>query len=206
MNTDNMNFFVLLHSEDHDTLPRIEDIPDTIRNNSKEWELGEGVAVKQWFPENAIFSLSEDFGSELTDSIPNVSNLLFVSEQLKSFMEDHSEANIEFLPIKIQDQEDKPIEESYYLMNLLEVVDCIDLEKSEYSVSAVDPSSILFLDLLVLDKTRISDKNKIFRLKGKPELIIIREDLAQAIIESKYTGMMLVDLEEFNNSGLGFMF
>ncbi|WP_370451761.1 imm11 family protein [Corallococcus sp. CA031C] len=88
-------------------------------------------------------------------AIPNSLNLLFASERLKGFLEERSDARIEFLPIKLLDQKDRLVPEPYSLLNVLGVVECVDLEKSKYMRSAIDPNFIARFFLLVLDEDRI---------------------------------------------------
>ncbi|QSQ20742.1 hypothetical protein JY651_36755 [Pyxidicoccus parkwayensis] len=192
-----MNFLPWLSDDEDDAFAWVTYAPNTLRNEPKEWELHEGVSVRHWFPKNVIFPLADDWGIELTDSIPNSLNLLFASERLKVFLEEHSGARIEFLPIQLQNQKDRLVPEPYYLLNLLEVVECVDLEKSKFRRSAMDPEFIAWFNHLVLDEARIPPQAKLFRLKEKPNLILVREDLAQTIIDADYNGMMFLYLEEY---------
>ena len=153
--------------------------------------------MQRWFPREVTFPLAEDRGIELTDSIPNSLNLFFASERLKSFLMEHAGARIEFLPIQLRDQKDRLVPEPHYLLNLLEVLGCVDLEKSKYRRSEIDPDFIARFYLLVLDEKRVPPQAKLFRLKEKPNLILVREDLAQALVNEDFTGMMFLDLKEY---------
>lgn len=192
-----MKFLPWLSDDENDAFAWVTYAPNALRNKPQEWELHEGVPVKRWFPERVIFPLSEERGIELTDAIPNTLKLLFASERLRGFLEEHSGASMEFLPIQLQDQKDKLVPEPYSILNLLEVVECVDLEKSKYRRSEIDPNFIARFYLLVLDEARIPPQARFFRLKEKPNLIMVREDLAQALVDGDYTGMMFLDLEEY---------
>nr|WP_158622310.1 DUF1629 domain-containing protein [Corallococcus sp. CA047B] len=168
-----------------------------MRKEPKEYELHEGVTVQRWYPANVTFPLAEDRGLELTDSIPNTLDLIIASERLKQFLEANAGARMEFLPARLLDQKDRIVPEPFYVLNLLEVVECVDLEKSQYERSVMDPTFIAWFSLLVLDAARIPPQAKLFRLKEKPDLILIREDLAQVLVNEDYTGMMFLELEEY---------
>lgn len=192
-----MNFLPWLNDDENDAFAWVTYAPNSLRNEPKEWELHEGVPVQRWFPKEVTFPLAEDWGIELTDSPPNSLNLIFASERLKLFLHEHAGARVEFLPIRFQDQKDRLVPEPYFIMNLLEVVECVDLEKSKFRRSEMDPNFIATFYLLVLDEKRIPPQAKLFRLKEKPNLILVREDLAQALVNADFTGMMFLDLEEF---------
>ncbi|RKH26648.1 hypothetical protein D7Y13_20315 [Corallococcus praedator] len=168
-----------------------------MRKEPKEYELHEGISVQHWYPASVIFPLTENRGLELTDSVPNTLNLIIVSERLKRFLEANAGARMEFLPVQLRDQKGRLVPEPYFILNLLEVVECVDLEKSQFERSAIIPSFIAWFSLLVVDPARIPPEAKLFRLKEKPNLILIREDLAQVLVNEDYTGMMFLELEEY---------
>lgn len=192
-----MNYYPWLPDDEDSSFAWLMDAPNVLRSHPDEYLLYRGVPVKSWFPENPTFYVSKTYGCELTDSLPNPINLYFASERLKAFMEEHSGANLEFLPIRLLDQKERPIREPYYIMNLLDTADCVDLEKSKFRRSEISPEFIMKFYLLVLDESRIPKDKKLFRLKEKPNLIITREDLAQEILDSDFNGMMFQELEEY---------
>ncbi|MBJ6761551.1 hypothetical protein JGU66_12310 [Myxococcaceae bacterium JPH2] len=191
-----MNYYPWLNAEDS-SFAWIMATPNVLANNPDEYLLYRGVSVKSWFPASPTFYLSKGRGMELTDSIPNAVNLCFTSARLKTFMEEHSGASLEFLPVRLLDQKERPVQEPYYLMNLLDTLDCVDLEKSKFERAVIDPSLIMTFFLLVLDESRIPEDKKLFRLKESPELIIIREDLAQGILDTDHNGMMFLEMHEY---------
>ncbi|CAM3234417.1 hypothetical protein G4177_21685 [Corallococcus sp. ZKHCc1 1396] len=192
-----MSFRPWLSDDENDAYAWITYAPSALRKEPKEYELHKGITVQHWYPVNVTFPLAEDRGLELTDSIPNTLGLIIVSERLKRFLEANAGAHMEFLPARLLDQKDRLVPEPYFILNLLEVVECVDLEKSQYERSAIIPSFIAWFSLLVVDPARIPPEAKLFRLKEKPNLILIREDLAQVLVNEDYTGMMFLDLEEY---------
>jgi hypothetical protein len=192
-----MNYYPWLSDDEDASFAWLMDVPNVMRNHPDEYLLHRGVSVKSWFPEEPIFHLAGERGMELTDSLPNALNLIFTSTRLKAFMEKHSGANLEFLPIRIRDHKERLVQEQYYIMNLLDTMDCVDLEKSKFSRSAMNPERIMTFYLLVLDESRIPKEKKIFRLKEKPDLVIVREDLAQDILDADYNGMTFLEMEEY---------
>jgi hypothetical protein len=68
------------------------------------------------------------------------------------------------------------LEKSYYFMNILNRVDCFDLEKSEYTTDKEYLSVITKVKKIYLDSSRVRDR-QIFRIKQDSFLIIISENL-----------------------------
>lgn len=191
-----MNYFPWLEDDEDSSLAWLNYVPNALRDLPEEFELHRGIPVQRWFPRDVTFPMAQDRGIELADSLPNALNLIFVSERMKGFLQERSGARIEFLPIRVKDQKKRLVPGPYYIMNLLDMVECVDLEKSKFRRSSIEPEFIFHVYQLVLDESRIPNDAKLFRLKEKPDLFIVRQDLAQELIDAGFKGMMFQDLEE----------
>lgn len=186
--------------EDDDSLAWIEKHPDEIRK--KIYRLNKGMSVNHWnqgdwFPDDIIYDISPDKGIKMADAVPNYSSLLFVSECLKCLLEKESDANFEFLRIGVRNKKGHTIKEDYFIANLLDSVECVDKGKSDFRMDSIIKSQVDIFKLLVLDESKLEKNIKIFRLKEKMNLIIIREDLAQKIKDEGCTGVAFSNLDEY---------
>jgi hypothetical protein len=191
-----MRYYPWDHDHDNPLHAWLTYAPNALVDEPKEYEIFDGIPAQRWFPRDVVFELADDHGIELTDAIPNSLNLYLVSERFKVFLEKWSEASIEFLPIRIRNQKGRLETDNYYIMNLLGTVGCVDLEKSKFRRSAMEPERIFRFYLLVLNEALIPPSTKLFRLKEQPNIIIAREDLVQKILNEGFSGVVFQEMEE----------
>lgn len=123
--------------------------------------------------------------------IGNLYSLPIVSELIaKTIMNDNFN-DIELIEVKVNMKTDL----KYYFLNILNVIDCIDLEKSIYKLYI--PDIILFdsIDRLVIDTTKI--KNDIFRIKGLLYKIIVSEKLKNELENLNLDEIEFMPIEDF---------
>lgn len=123
--------------------------------------------------------------------IENLYSLPIVSELIaKTIMNDNFN-DIELIEVKVNMKTDL----KYYFLNILNVIDCIDLEKSIYKLYI--PDIILFdsIDRLVIDTTKI--KNDIFRIKGLLYKIIVSEKLKNELENLNLDEIEFMPIEDF---------
>lgn len=130
-----------------------------------------------------IIPLYEEDGIKLCDAIPTYGGELIITEKLKSVFEKQSGANFEYYPVKIKDKKGRVFEESYYLAHLLDIHDCLDLDKSLYRMDAIIKNEIDRFAQIVLDENKLNPEKKMFRIKHKPSMILVTEDLVDEILD-----------------------
>ncbi len=189
-----MDYFVWNHDDEDDTFAWIKDFPGEVDEFS--WKLGKGTSCTDWFPDNPVFPVYSEDGIKLTDAIPNYSGLLIISEKLKAIFEEHSGANVEYLPVRISDKKGRVSPKQYYIANLLDTIDCVDMEKSSYVMSAIIKDHVLRFSELILNEDRLNSENHIFRLKDKTDLILIDDPFSDAILDADCTGMLFQELDD----------
>jgi hypothetical protein len=81
------------------------------------------------------------------------------------------------------------------LVHPIDPIDCIDLEESKFVWSKVDPNTMLTVNHLVLDNTKIPKNRLLFRAKKYAEKIIIERELAQEIVDSGFTGAKWIEIK-----------
>lgn len=123
--------------------------------------------------------------------IENLYGLPIVSELIAETIMNDNFNDVELIEVKVSMKTDL----KYYLLNILNVFDCIDLEKSVYKLYV--PDIILFdsIDKLVIDTTKI--KNDIFRIKGLLLEIIVSEQLKNKLENLKLSEIEFMPIEDF---------
>jgi hypothetical protein len=159
--------------------------------------LHEGVSVKHWFPTDTVFQLADHRGIKLTDSIPNTLLLLIVSEKLKGVLEEKSGTEIEFLPVRIRNQRGRLVPDPYFIANPLGTLECVDTERSKFRTSEIRPDQVARFYNLALDASKIPPDTRLFRLKEKSNLVIVREDLGKDILRAGCDGMTFLNIEDY---------
>ncbi|OJH34180.1 imm11 family protein [Cystobacter ferrugineus] len=168
--------------------------------DGKGYLLKEGVPCKDWFPEGLIFDLSKEGGSKLTDSIPNTSALLVVSEKLRGILErETAKGTIEFLPVRLRTPRKKVLDAPYFIANVLGTVACMDAKKSDFTMDPISKDQVHRFRRLVLQEKKIPKDTKIFRLAERSRLILVRENLGQTILDEDCTGMFFQELDDYGS-------
>ena len=120
------------------------------------------------------------------------------STKLKMLMEKHEPNSIQYLPLKIINENNNKHVNGYYIANYLNKIDCLDRINSKYEAWTKENLMFLkdrpqmlytFRDIqkVVLDSKKISN-NKIFRLWGWDVMIIVREDIKNIIEAANIIG------------------
>lgn len=191
-----MPYYVLTKDDEDDGWAWIDRTPEELDEN--EWLLNEGKSAKDWFPSEVEFQLSKEYGIKLADSIPNVILKIIVSERLKSLIEAQVKPeDVEFFPIKIRNQKKRLVDKPYYLMNVLRIISCVDRNKSDFDMDDIIKDQVDYFRRLALDESKIPADAKLFRLAEKLNLIVVREDFGEAVLDGECTGIIFQALDDF---------
>ena len=113
-----------------------------------------------------------------------------VSERFKKVIEDYVNDLVEFFPIKIKTRE----EQTYYIMNVVNICDCLDKEKSEIKYFS-DNSGIMNV-IEYSFKPMEEKKSFIFRLQGYEKNIYINERIKEVLENAGMRGVKFEDTRE----------
>ncbi len=110
-----------------------------------------------------------------------------VSTKCKEFFEVHAPGDAEYFPIELR-RGTKSVIHGYWLMNLVQLVDCIDMSSGEYdpedSTYPFMPKGLDFTYVM----SRIPKHVMVFRAVHDSLTALIRPSLAMAINDSSLTG------------------
>jgi hypothetical protein len=166
-----------------------------------EWDVMSGTNIKHWYPNLTAYYEESNF----TD-YPFITGLIPVySPRLRSLIENMKVNDIQYLPLRIKRKDEKEEISGYSIANYLRIIECLNRERSVYQLWTKD--NLLFWekrpDMLgtfesitktVLDLKKIGDA-RIFRLWGWEVMVVLREDIKQAIEKAGITGCEFSEIE-----------
>jgi hypothetical protein len=192
-----MNWMIWMSEEPpgHCTLDPVY-IPTTRKLNA-----GEPVAGE--FPTDIQYSMSDRFPDDLllSDNF-KVAGQVVVSGTLKShltsILPDH---RIEYLPVEILNHKQRVASADYFIVHSLDVVDCIDIDKSKVEWNPLNTTKILSAEGLVIDTVAISSHLRLFRPKHWGENIIVDSELVEELQRARFTGLRFIPVDGFTGIG-----
>src|ERR1043165_3123160 len=132
-----MDYYPWLHDDEDDSFAWIDRSPQEMME--KEYKLKLGIPARNWFPSDVIYELDINRGVKLTDSLGNNLNLMFVAPRLQDLLAHEApRANVEYLAVNIKNHKQKLVKPPYAIANLLDCVECVDREHSDYTIDEID--------------------------------------------------------------------
>lgn len=184
-----MRFYKLLMdgSDDRDVVAYCTDT-----KGFEQYELSEGKYIHNWDRE-ITFYFDPKEGERLTDYLANNLGWFIVSERFKAILEEIDDG-IQYLPINLVSKGENKILKGFSIANILNVVDALDLENSDYIVFELDGESIYSVRKYALRKETIQSKH-IIKLKGDEIPIFISEELKELIERNNITGCDFLEVK-----------
>lgn len=156
------------------------------------YKIWEGLPYAEEAPDDLSATMKEDPDRTLRfDTLGNTQRLLVVSKCVRDFLKDAKVTAIEYIPIQIRDHNGTPISERYWIINVLDPIDCLNKEESVYSEHPMDDSLFVNIKKIVLND---SPNRKIFRIEGIDEIIFSNDLISEM---SHFTNMDWCPLEEY---------
>jgi len=165
----------------------------------REWELDEGVPRSASFPDGATLRMDPNYPYHtlLADNLLNTERLIVASGKLKTFLESRQLAEVEYLPVKVLNHKNRPVDVQYYIIHPVNPVDCLDLEQSGPRWSAIDTTRIKALNRFVIVESKIDKGREMFRPKHFHRATLVKRTLAEAIDKEGFTGIRWFELDQF---------
>lgn len=153
--------------------------------------MSEGESLAGSFPPDALYRMNPDFPDSLrlVDILQNLDSQLIVSDRVREFLGTRKVDGVEYLPVAIMNHKGRKAA-TYYIVNILRIVDCIDQSRTKFSWNSIDPELMDQVSNLTIDESRIDPGIRIFRPEHLKPLIMIDRDLA--------AGMKAAGFEEFS--------
>lgn len=155
-----------------------------------------GISLKSKWSLSAYFRTIDrnPFDNFLPDCI--AAYQLVVSKKLKNYLEENAvDDRLEFLQVRIITHDDTI--ENYFILNPLDIIDCIDIDASGVDWNPICPEEIMGCDMLQIDESKIPEGKKLFRLKHWPKIKLISNNFAEQLIAYGFTGLVFEDTLEY---------
>jgi len=169
-------------------LPR-PDLPDDL-------EFDNGVKVPKP-PKLITFEMTAEEKGDLGDVVPTGLPGLVISEKFRKTLDGAGVDNIQYVPAEIVDTVAKKTYAGYFVANIIGVVDCIDMARSQLTMRAALPDKIRDINELHIDEKRAAEQ-PVFRLARKSSIILVNEGVKKAIDKAKLKGPGLAEAEGYS--------
>ena len=172
------------------TMPQDEAYIESVSKKMEKFGISfnKGISLKEMKIPVFEETLSKDGGKMADLLIHDFAGLLF-SPKLRKLFEDLGVTNIEYFDCKVKDVKKNKVHENYKIANIVGLVECIDMKKSEMKLAdPEDPDSKILSARNIVLKKKIPSNLKIFRTKYLTRLILIHDDVKNAIEERGITG------------------
>jgi hypothetical protein len=165
----------------------------------KVFRLQNGTHLQDGFPSDVAYHMHPDFPNDiaLVDNMLNLDRVIVASPRLSKVMKKRKLPHVEYLPLTIIDHKGRAASKDYCIIHPVDLVDCIDLERSVYKKGAILPGSIDSVTRLVLDESRIPADRQLFKLRGFREVTVAHRDLADALDEENFTGLTWQRIQDY---------
>lgn len=118
-------------------------------------------------------------------------------EDLKDALDSQGIDNVIYYPVRLRDPNDGTTEGGYFLANIIDLLDCVDMQRSKVK-PWVTGIGFDFLSM-VIDESKTNGA-KIFRLKSDPAKILINEELKRYFDETDMlVGVDLIRSEDYSD-------
>ncbi len=186
-------YWILANERTDEYEVRIDGLPPLLE--SKDMNFGIGLLVSEELPV-IDFSFPLDPEERMTDNIVSATRVgLLINKKIKDVFNKLAIKNIQFFPARLIDTNTNKIFEEYCFANIVGKFSCVDFEESELEL--YDDGDIQFIDKLVLNLSDDIDYGHIFRLAEFLPIVVISDELKQALEESGATGFKLYAPEDF---------
>lgn len=154
------------------------------------------------FNEGKFVSMNKDlyttqlWGKKYTDFHYGVAFAIYINEKIVSCLKAVGETNFQLIPIVVY-----PGEKPYYILNILNIIDCVDRENSIFRlITEGDERPDLLgefytFDKMILDRTKVPKDVRIFRLKGYNLPVFVTKELAEEFKKQNIQGFTLKPME-----------
>ncbi len=152
-----------------------------------------GRSMVDTWPKDARLKMERRHkGIKVPDVVLNPHRCLMVTDRMKRLLQEHIATPVEYLPFTLVNHKGRVADDAMWVVNLLDSVACVDMEKTDGSESPFYPGEFQdLLELHVLEEKLPSDR-AIFRLKECPEVLLVRDDLRRAIEDAHLSAEFLV--------------
>ena len=150
------------------------------------------------FRKGEVFNIKSEltrgksWGKNFTDFHIGIGGSLNVNEKFISCLNAVGETNFQLIPVTIL-----PEEKKYHILNVLNIIDCVDRENSKFKLWTEADNrpdrlgGFRTIDKLVLDRSTLPSNIHLFRIKGWVVATIVTKELAEEFKKNNIKGFNL---------------
>lgn len=145
---------------------------------------------------------SEPDRTIFVDHLENVGCHVIVSERLKEFLVLQKLSDVEYLQLKVYNHKERPIAQSYYIVNPVNPIDCLDVEKCIVTWKTDRQIRPKRIEGFEPDPTQCTSLPALFRAEPLSKYLLVHRDLAAAMDAEGFEGNLWVQPEHIAGESL----
>ena len=137
--------------------------------------------------------IEKSWGKKFADFHMSLGGAFYINEKFINCLNSVGETNYQLLPIKVL-----PEEKPYYILNTLNIIDCVDREKSKYELWKEEDNrpdrlgDFRGFDKMVLDRSQVPNGIHFFRVKGWRIVAVATKEFIEKLQENDVKGFSLI--------------
>ena len=137
--------------------------------------------------------IGKSWGKKFADFHMSLGGAFYINEKFINCLKTVGETNYQLLPITVL-----PEEKPYFILNTLNVIDCVDRELSKFTLWTEEDNrpdklgKFHGFDKMVLDRTKVPNGVHIFLLKGYDILTVVTKELVEEFEKNDVKGFTLI--------------
>ncbi|RKG92679.1 imm11 family protein [Corallococcus terminator] len=164
----------------------------------------EAMPLGDRFPRGGAMGFSNDYPDLINvfDFVTNTLGLPIVSAKMVDVLVQLGANRFETLPVTLLDHKGRVASTEHSILNVLDVQDIIDMERSDYVPSPFDPSQIFRIKRLAVKAEDVESGALLFRARTRMREIFLHASLHEAFLSAGVTGLKAFPAEGWNGFAL----
>lgn len=159
-----------------------------------QYDLIKGVRNEKW-NESFSFHFDSKKNNKLTDFLGNDLDWLVVSEKLRNIILLFDSVDAQFFPVDVVDfPRKRKVCANYYVVNVLNVIDCLDLNNSDYSSFTVEGEEVYSIRKYALKQNKLTE-NHLFKIKGSEFSLFVSEKFKNELTKNNISGISFLEVK-----------
>lgn len=187
-----MKFFKLLYDYENDENSILLEIDESTIGFDR-YDVEKGILSLK-LSDNICVNYDNLNGKMVTDYVANDLIWFMVTEKFKGIIQSIDDKNIQFYPLVAKSKSSEE-EQGFFLVNICNIIDGLDLATSKYSVYETDDGDkMMSIQKYAIKLDAVKEYN-LFRLKDDYVSIFISEKMKKAIKKAGITGCDFIEVK-----------
>ena len=143
-----------------------------------------------------MYTNHEPWGKKYTDFHHGTGDEYYINDRFLNCLKTIGEGNFQIFPVTVL-----PEEKPYFILNILNVIDCVDRELSKYNLWTEEDDrpdklgKFRSFDKMILDRSKVPKGVHLFRVYGYQIVAVVRRELVEEFEKNKIKGFKLKPLD-----------